>query len=86
MPFVAWHHHDHGTVEGVDCGPWKVEDPDERWRRVLVLFSAQGDYSRDQARPCIEVVTLLEAKRERTKVFLSQVIDFGQGEGVNRRI
>ena len=33
-PLVAWHHHDHRPVEGVDCGlggQLLVEDLDGRW-------------------------------------------------------
>jgi hypothetical protein len=36
-PFVAWHHHDHGPVEGVDCGPWRAA-VDGGPGRALVTF------------------------------------------------
>jgi hypothetical protein len=88
-PLVAWHHHDHGPMKGVDYGPWRaaVDGGPGRalglalaaWCRVPVLLSAQGGYHRDQA-ACgrgkgREVVDSLEAQRVRTKASLSQVIN-----------
>jgi len=90
MPLVARYYDNPGSVEGVDCGPWRAAVG--RFvgravglalvprRRVPVLLPAQGDHRRDQeaggrGREAIDVVDSLEEQRLKSKSSLSQVIN-----------
>ena len=89
-PLVAWHHHDHRPVEGVDCGlggQLLVEDLDGRWGSRWRHGAEFQFYSRRKVvitdikrlvaggREAREMVDSLETERVRAKASLSQVIN-----------